>query len=242
MEMSLSLLTGLLSPTPLLFSWFSWLKPSTARPRIRHDIHHFINLMAANHAAALLGRVALVPPEDLLRDQAFVEGGFGVNPTTIENRGGTPPAVVTRRAQRERACPEEEARRYLDQKEERKKALQEQRRKSREQHRERREREKRGRIAWENRRGVLAGVAGEEGDLGAADRAWARSRQAARMRGCAGCDRSRGGQQGEEENVWGAPRAAVPPSSAHVSRPSTVDNIEATSMWGEMPALGAKGA
>ena len=84
--------------------------------------------MAANHAAAMQGRAALVAPEELRRDQAFVQGGFGVNPAAA--------GAVTRRVQRERVSPEEEVKRYLGREE----------RGSREDHRERREREKRGRF------------------------------------------------------------------------------------------------
>ncbi|ERF70460.1 hypothetical protein EPUS_04738 [Endocarpon pusillum Z07020] len=231
----LTLLSTLLSPTPLLLSWFTWLKPSTARPRIRHDIQYFTNLMAANHAAAMLDRTALVAPEELHRDHAFVEGGFGINPAAVGNTG----AAATRRVQRERVSPEEEARRYLGW---------EEMSRSGEEDRERREKEEKERTTRENQRGSVARVGEEETDVEAADRAWVRSQRAAKRR-CVGYDQSPspgpGPGQGQSQqggrgtrSVWAAPEA-VPPASGKASGPSAVD-IEA--LWGQMPTPGAKRA
>ncbi|KAF7513195.1 hypothetical protein GJ744_010591 [Endocarpon pusillum] len=235
MDTGLTLLTTLLSPTPLLFSWFTWLKPSTALPRIRHDVQYFTNLMAANRAAAMLDRTALVAPEELHRDHAFVEGGFGVHPAAVGNTGAAG-AGATRRVQRERVSPEEEEMTYLQW---------EEMRRSGEEDRERKEREnKKERTARGNQRGIVARVGEEETDVEAEDRAWVRSQRAAKMR-CVGYDLSPGPGQGQSQqggggtrSVWGAP-GAVPPASGKASGPSGVD-IEA--LWGEMPALGAKRA
>ena len=81
------LLTALLDPTPFFTSWFSWLRPSTARARIRHDIIHVTNLMAANHAAANARfAAAAAARENRVQVPGFVGEGFGLE--AVGGQGG----------------------------------------------------------------------------------------------------------------------------------------------------------
>lgn len=195
----------------------------------------------------MLDRTALVAPEELHRDHAFVEGGFGVNPTAVGNTGAAGAgagAAATRRVQRESVSPEEEERRYLGREERRRRELKEERRRSREEDRERREREEKERTAREDQRGIVAKVGEEEADVAAAaaDRAWGRSQRAGNIR-CAGYEQSPDPDPGQSRQGEGGTRSVsgtlgpVPLVSVKASGSSGVD---IGTLPGETPAPGVK--
>jgi hypothetical protein len=242
--MSTLLLTALLSPTPNLISWFTWLHPSTALARIALDTEHFVRLF-------LINRHLLPADEALARDPVFFLVGARFRPVRVPHRR-RPRALNPRARLVTRPppppppplTPEEEARRYREREARQSAEVEARRRVEREERKREEEKRKWERIERENGRGVVAvsrfGGGVDDDDAANADAAWVRSRRLARLRnaqvgeGSASGSGSGSGRGSGSGSVWGVPATAT---AASRSGPSArVVDMEA--IWGKMPALG----
>lgn len=250
------LLTALLNPVPMLFSWLTWLHPSTARLRITYDIAYFANLCAVNHGLEM--RFVARPGTNPIQDGRLVEGGFELRavPGRLQRVGEDLERETTPTATRVRATAtrttaateiseqEEESQRYLARAAQLRTAQAASRRRATEQKREQRDREEWTGIATENegnaalsraRQGETQIGSGFQQDANVdAEMAWRRYRREARRRYAARAKPvANSGQAGTTKSVWELPNSAAPGAAGNTSRAA------GAIVWGDMPALGS---